>query len=102
MRVTSFLRASRRQFRESDRNMSSGNVTKQKPRVTIGLTVFNGEQFLDEAVRAFLNQTYRDFELIISDNASIDRTGEIARAWTAKDLRVRYSRNEKNLGLAGN
>ena len=73
-----------------------------KPYVSIGLTVYNGEQFLEETLDSFLAQTYPDFELIISDNASTDRTGEIARAYAAKDDRIRYHRNEKNLGLAGN
>lgn len=77
-------------------------MSTQSPRISIGLTVFNGEQFLEETVDAFLAQTFTDFELIISDNASTDRTGEIGRAYAARDPRVRYSRNERNLGLAGN
>src|SRR5262249_37479880 len=77
-------------------------MTMHKPRVSIGLTVYNGEQFLEETVDAFLAQTYTDFELIIADNASTDRTGEIGREYAARDSRVRYPRNERNLGLAGN
>jgi glycosyltransferase involved in cell wall biosynthesis len=73
-----------------------------KPRVSIGLTVYNGERFLEETLDSFLAQTYSDFELIVADNASTDRTGEIARIYAAKDERVRVHRNEKNLGLAGN
>jgi len=73
-----------------------------KPRVTIGLPVYNGERFLEETLDAFLAQTYTDFELIISDNASTDRTVEIARAYVAKDTRIQYHRNEMNLGVAGN
>lgn len=74
----------------------------KKPRVTIGLTVYNGEQFLEETLDSFLAQTYTDFELIISDNASTDRTEEIARAYVAKDARIHHHRNESNLGLAEN
>ena len=74
----------------------------RNPRVSIGLTVFNGEPFLAETLEAFLAQTFKDFEVIISDNASTDRTGEIARGFAARDGRVRYYRNETNLGLAGN
>src|SRR5262245_34908562 len=74
----------------------------RKPRVSIGLPVYNGQQFLEETLNSILAQTYTDFELIISDNASTDRTSEIARAYVAKDARVRYHRNENNLGVAGN
>jgi glycosyltransferase involved in cell wall biosynthesis len=72
------------------------------PCVSIGLTVYNGEQFLDETLDAYLAQTFHDFELIISDNASTDRTGEISQAYAASDARIRYHRNATNLGLAGN
>jgi glycosyltransferase involved in cell wall biosynthesis len=72
------------------------------PRVSIGLTVFNGAQFLEQTLESFLAQTYTDFELIISDNASTDRTEDIARSYATRDNRVRYYRNEKNVGLAGN
>jgi glycosyltransferase involved in cell wall biosynthesis len=64
--------------------------------------VYNGEQYLGKALDSFRAQTFPDFELIISDNASTDRTGEIARAYAARDERIRYHRNPKNLGLAGN
>jgi len=70
--------------------------------VSIGLAVYNGDQFLEETLDSFLAQTYPDFELIISDNDSTDRTGEISQAYAANDDRIRYHRNETNLGLAGN
>ena len=73
-----------------------------KPRVSIGLPVFNGEQYIEEALDSILAQTHSDFELIISDNASTDRTEEICRAYTARDERIRYLRNETNLGAAKN
>jgi glycosyltransferase involved in cell wall biosynthesis len=73
-----------------------------KPRVSIGLPVFNGEHYIEEALDSILAQTYSDFELIISDNASTDRTEEICRAYTARDERIRYFRNETNLGAAKN
>jgi glycosyltransferase involved in cell wall biosynthesis len=72
------------------------------PRVSIGLPVYNGERFLGEAIESILAQTYQDFELIISDNASTDRTEEISRAYAAQDTRIRYVRNKKNLGVALN
>ncbi len=48
-----------------------------QPRVSIGLPIYNGEQFLEETLRSFLSQTFTDFELIISDNASTDNTQNI-------------------------
>jgi glycosyltransferase involved in cell wall biosynthesis len=76
--------------------------TPRAPRVSIGLPVFNGEKFLSYAIGSILAQTYRDFELIISDNASTDRTEAICREYAASDRRIRYYRNERNLGAAVN
>ncbi len=73
-----------------------------KPTVSIGLPVYNGEDFLENSVDSLLAQTYTDFELIICDNASTDRTSEIGRKYTAKDKRVRYYRNQTNLGAPRN
>ena len=72
------------------------------PRVSIGLPVYNGENFLEDAIRSVLAQTFDDLELIVSDNASTDRSAEIARDFAASDPRVRYFRNERNLGAAPN
>jgi glycosyltransferase involved in cell wall biosynthesis len=72
------------------------------PLVSVGLFVYNGESFIEETLRSILNQTYTDFELIISDNASTDRTGEIARAYAKRDNRIRYYRSEKNMGAGWN
>jgi glycosyltransferase involved in cell wall biosynthesis len=72
------------------------------PLVSIGLFVYNGERFLEETLQSILNQTFTDFELIISDNASTDRTGEIAKAYASQDDRIRYYRNEKNMGAGWN
>lgn len=72
------------------------------PRLSIGLPVFNGEDYLAEAIDSILAQTYTDFELIISDNASTDSTESICRAYAARDPRVKYYRNEKNIGATQN
>jgi glycosyltransferase involved in cell wall biosynthesis len=64
--------------------------------------VYNGERFIEETLHSILNQTFTDFELIISDNASTDRTGEIARAYGERDDRIRYYRSEKNMGAGWN
>jgi glycosyltransferase involved in cell wall biosynthesis len=73
-----------------------------KPRVSVGLPVFNAEKYLDQAINSILKQTYSNFELIISDNSSTDRTQDICMAYAAKDPRIRYFRNEINLGAAPN
>src|SRR4029079_828820 len=72
------------------------------PRVSIGLPVYNGENFLEAALVSLLNQTYEDFELIISDNASSDRTEEICRSYASKDKRIKYFRNDTNRGAMFN
>lgn len=77
-------------------------MSKKNPRVSLGMPVFNGENFLENALDSILTQTFTDFELIISDNASTDRTQDICRAYEARDSRIRYYRNEKNLGAAPN
>jgi glycosyltransferase involved in cell wall biosynthesis len=71
-------------------------------RVSIGMPVYNGERFLPEAITSVLAQTFEDFELIISDNASTDRTGEICKDFAARDPRIRYSREENNRGSGRN
>ena len=70
--------------------------------VSIGLPVFNGEDYLGQALDSLLAQTYPNFELIISDNASTDRTPEICRDYANRDKRIKYSRNATNLGGAYN
>jgi glycosyltransferase involved in cell wall biosynthesis len=72
------------------------------PRLSIGLPVYNGEKYLSEALDALLGQSFGDFELIISDNASTDRTAEICAEYQARDERIRYIRQRVNLGAAGN
>lgn len=72
------------------------------PRVSIGLPVYNGENYLGEALDSILAQSFEDFELIISDNASTDATAQICREYAAKDRRIRYYRNNTNVGAAKN
>ena len=54
------------------------------PRVTVGLPVFNGERYLSEAIESVLAQTFEDFEVVVSDNASTDGTAEIARRYAER------------------
>ena len=72
------------------------------PRLSVGLPVYNGEKYLAEAIDSLLGQTFEDFELIISDNASTDRTADICRRYAERDFRVRYIRQPKNIGLSPN
>jgi glycosyltransferase involved in cell wall biosynthesis len=73
-----------------------------RPRVSIGLPVYNGARYLAATLDAILGQTYRDFELIVSDNASTDGTEAIARAAADRDARVRYLRSDHNRGAMWN
>lgn len=77
-------------------------MNRAKPLVSIGVPVFNGEKYLADALDSILAQTYTDFELVISDNASTDRTEQICREYVAKDSRVRYYRNKSNQGAPRN
>ena len=78
----------------------SGSVTK--PRVGIGMPVYNGERYLEETITATLAQTFEDFELIIADNASTDKTEQICRDFAAQDSRIQYIRNPVNIGASKN
>jgi glycosyltransferase involved in cell wall biosynthesis len=73
-----------------------------EPRLSIGLPVYNGERYLAESLDALLGQTYKNFELIISDNASTDGTAAICREYARQDPRIRYLRQSKNIGAAPN
>ncbi len=71
-----------------------------KPKVTIGLPVYNGEAFLAEAIQSVLDQTFSDLELIICDNGSTDATEKICRDFAAADNRIRYIRSPENRGAS--
>ncbi|MCE5276571.1 MAG: glycosyltransferase family 2 protein [Planctomycetaceae bacterium] len=68
------------------------------PRVSVCIPVYNGEAFLSQAIESVLAQTFTDFELIISDNASTDGTADLCRRYAAADRRIQYSRNSVNVG----
>ena len=75
---------------------------EHRPRVSIGLPVFNGARYLEATARSILDQSYRDLELVISDNASTDETPDICRELAREDPRVRYERVPENVGAAPN
>lgn len=70
--------------------------------VSVGMPVYNGADFLPDALDALLAQTYGDIELIISDNASTDATPMICAEYASRDRRIRYIRNPENIGGARN
>lgn len=72
------------------------------PKVTIGIPVFNGERFVERAVRCFLEQDFDDLEVIVSDNASTDATLEICKNIAAGDPRLIVLTSEQNRGAAPN
>lgn len=72
------------------------------PRLSVGMPVFNGGSTIAAAIESLLNQSFTDFELLISDNASDDATQEICQRYAAEDARIRYVRQAENLGAWGN
>ncbi len=80
----------------------AANAPATVPKVSIGLPVYNGAETIQVAITAILNQTFCDFELIISDNASTDATQSICEAIAERDSRVRLIRRSKNLGAIAN
>jgi glycosyltransferase involved in cell wall biosynthesis len=70
----------------------------EKSKISIGLPVYNGDKFIRNALDSILSQTFGDFELIISDNASTDSTSVICQEYMKKDPRIRYIRQENNMG----
>jgi glycosyltransferase involved in cell wall biosynthesis len=82
--------------------MSHLNPSRIRRRLSIGLPVYNGAEWVADALDSLLAQTFRDFELIISDNASTDATRQICEKYAASDERIRYVRQEINRGLVWN
>ena len=72
------------------------------PRVSVGMPVFNCERFVAQSIESILGQTYGDFELVISDNASSDHSEEVCRDYARRDARIRYVRQARNLGGPAN
>lgn len=72
------------------------------PLVSIGMPVYNGELYITQAINSLINQSFSDFELIISDNCSTDETQQICKNFELIDKRIRYIRQEINIGAAAN
>ena len=68
------------------------------PLITVGLPCYNSERYIKQSLDSLLAQTYTNFVLVISDNASVDGTAQICKQYAAADSRVKYFRNEVNIG----
>jgi len=77
-------------------------MVNSRPLVSIGLPVYNGEKFLKESIESILDQSFENFELVILDNASTDRTPQICRTYVEQDDRIKYHRNKENIGHTAN
>ena len=76
--------------------------TDTSPKVSIGLPVYNGADWLGDTLNSLLSQSYSNIELIISDNASTDNTEQLCKDYAAGDKRILYIRNEYNMGVTEN
>lgn len=85
-----------------DPGVSGTIATHGAPVVTLGMPIYNGAQYLEASLDSLLAQTFGDFEIVISDNGSEDRTEEICRRYAAADARVRYVRHDVNRGASWN
>jgi len=80
----------------------SPKTSPKPPKVSIGLPVYNGEKYLETALDSIFGQSFTDFEVIISDNGSTDRTEEICRKYAARYPQISYHRQSKNRGVSWN
>jgi glycosyltransferase involved in cell wall biosynthesis len=77
-------------------------MNNKNPLISVGIPAYNSDQYIRESIESILDQTYENFELIIADNASTDGTQVICEEFAARDRRVKYTRNEANIGASGN
>jgi glycosyltransferase involved in cell wall biosynthesis len=82
--------------------MAMSEIKRNGPKVSVGMPVFNGERYIREAIESILSQSFEQFELVISDNASTDGTPEICQDYAARDGRIRYVRHPENAGVIKN
>ena len=73
---------------------------KNKPKISVIMSAYNTEKYIAEAIESILNQTLRDFELIIINDASTDNTLDIIKKYTKKDKRIKVISLKKNVGAA--
>lgn len=85
-----------------DNARTSSKEDHNVPLVSIGVFLYNEDKYLRDSLQSLLSQDYANFELIVSDNCSTDKTSSICREICALDKRVHYERLEKNIGSAAN
>lgn len=83
-------------------NFCAQRADANRPLITVGVPVFNGERFLARAIESVRAQSVADFELVVADNASVDGTEAIGRAYAGRDARIRYLRHHQNFGVVYN
>ena len=71
-------------------------------KIFIGMPAYNGARFIEKAIDSLVNQSFQDWQLLVSDDCSNDETAQIVQEYTKKDSRITYYRQEKNLGLFAN
>ncbi len=81
---------------------SCHSEVRGNPKVSVGIPVYNGSKSLERALNSILSQDYVNLEVVISDNCSTDNTQEIVLEYLARDRRVKYVRQELNLGATEN
>jgi len=74
----------------------------KNPKVTIGMPVFNDVDYIEKSIQSVLNQSFEDFELLISDDQSSDGSADICKKYQESDHRVKYVRQPENLGISKN
>ena len=79
-----------------------GRSSEPVPTVTVGLPVYNGIEYLDEAIESILAQTFTDFELLLADNASTDGSTQRCHEWAARDSRITVLTTDVNHGAQFN
>lgn len=77
-------------------------TARNNPKISVCIPTYNYGQYLPDAIESVLAQSFRNYELIVVDNCSTDNTGEITQKYLKDDPRIRFIRNEANLGMAGN
>ena len=72
---------------------------QKSPKVSVCIPVYNRPDYVAEAIESVLQQTFTNFELIVTDNCSTDNTPQIVQSYVQKDKRIIYHENEYNLGI---
>jgi len=75
---------------------------RERSSLSVILVTYNRADLLDATIDSILSQTLADFELIIADDASPDRTQQVCQRWAISDCRIRYQRRPENIGMPQN